>query len=254
MKNEIEIFKKETKNRIINQGQNKDLKSLAGKFFSSSHNNQYSYNFSWLGRPIIQYPQDIVAVQEIIFDVQPDLIIETGIAHGGSLILSASMLTLLDVMQGIDPKKSERKVIGVDIDIREHNKKEIENHPLYFKLHLIEGSSIETNTIEKVRNFVKKNKKVLVFLDSHHTTEHVLKELECYSEFVSLNSYCVVFDTCLQNVSKGSYSNREWSETNNPMVATLNWLKQNKNFIADKKIDNKLLISAAPNGFLKRIK
>ena len=124
MTDKSELFEKETKNRITKQGLNNEIKNSAQDFFSLSHKNKYSYNFSWLGRPIIQYPQDIVALQEIIFNVQPDLIIETGIAHGGSLIFSASMLTLLDAMEGIDSKNSDRKVVGVDIDIRNHNKEE----------------------------------------------------------------------------------------------------------------------------------
>ena len=254
MTDKIEIFKKETENRILKQGINNDILNSAKNFFSLSHKNKYSYNFSWLGRPIIQYPQDIIALQEIIFKVQPDLVIETGIAHGGSLIFSASMLSLLDIMEGTDPKKSERKVVGIDIDIRNHNKNEIINHPLYDKITLIEGSSVDTKTIKKVERYFDKDKKTLVFLDSNHTSDHVTKELECYTKFVSLNSYCVVFDTCLQFVSEESFVDRPWSNKNNPMVATLKWLKNNQNFKADKNIDKKLLISAAPNGFLKRIK
>ena len=254
MTNEIELFKKDTENRIKKQGLNQDILTSAKDFFSLSHKNKYSYNFSWLGRPIIQYPQDIVALQEIIFEVKPDLIIETGIAHGGSLIFSASMLTLLDVMEGIDIKKSTRKVVGVDIDIRNHNKKEIISHPLYQKIRLIEGSSIDKKTIKQVEKYFDKDKKTLVFLDSNHTAEHVLKELESYAKFVSLNSYCIVFDTCLEFVSQESLVDRPWSNTNNPMAATSKWLMHNQNFKSDKNIDNKLLISAAPNGFLKKIK
>lgn len=254
MTDKIETFKKEKENRIFKQGINNEILNSAKNFFSISHKIQYSYNFSWLGRPIIQYPQDIIAMQEIIFEVQPDLIIETGIAHGGSLIFSASMLFLLDMMEGIDPKKSERKVVGIDIDIRDHNKKEIIDHPLYHKIRLIEGSSIDTNTIKKVEKYFDKDKKTLVFLDSNHTSDHVSKELDSYTKFVSLNSYCVVFDTCLHLVSEESFIDRPWSRKNNPMLATLEWLKTNQNFKADKSIDNKLLISAAPNGFLKKIK
>jgi cephalosporin hydroxylase len=254
MTDKSELFEKETKNRITKQGLNNEIKNSAQDFFSLSHKNKYSYNFSWLGRPIIQYPQDIVALQEIIFNVQPDLIIETGIAHGGSLIFSASMLTLLDAMEGIDSKNSDRKVVGVDIDIRNHNKKEIIKHPFYHKIKLIEGSSTDEKTIKKVEKYFNKDKKTLVCLDSNHTTDHVLKELDNYAKFVSINSYCIVCDTCLQFVSEESFVGRPWSNKNNPLVATLKWLKRNENFKADKSIDNKLLISAAPNGFLKRIK
>ncbi len=254
MPDKIKIFKKETQERIDKQALNNELVSSAKEFFSLSHKSKYSYNFSWLGRPIIQYPQDLIALQEIIFKVQPDLIIETGIAHGGSLIFSASMLTLLDIMEGIDWKDSHRKVVGVDIEIRNHNKEEIMNHPLIDKIKLIEGSSTDEKTLKKVEKYFNKDKKTIVFLDSNHTSDHVLKELDNYAKFVSINSYCIVFDTCLQFVSEDSFIDRPWSEKNNPMVATLKWLKRNQNFKADKTIDNQLLISAAPNGFLKRIK
>ena len=254
MINKTKLFKKETEERILKQGLNDTLSTAAQNFFSLSHKDQYSYNFSWLGRPIIQYPQDIIALQEIIFDVQPDFIIETGIAHGGSLIFSASMLALLDIMEGVDTKMSSRKVVGVDIDIREHNRKEIEAHPLYYKINLVEGSSIDSKTIHEVESYIDQKKKILVCLDSNHTSDHVFKELQNYSKLVSIDSYCIVFDTCLQYVSEESYQNRPWSRTDNPMVGVKKWLKKNKNFVVDNTIDDKLLITAAPNGFLKRIK
>ena len=160
----------------------------ASDFLIQSINDRYSYNFSWLSRPIIQYPQDIIAFQEVVSQVRPDLILETGIAHGGSLVLSASLLCLLDVMDGIDPRQSSRKVVGVDIDIRPHNRKALDEHPLRFKMELIEGSSIDPAIIERVRSHADGVERVIVSLDSNHTHEHVLAELNAYADLVSVGS------------------------------------------------------------------
>jgi cephalosporin hydroxylase len=212
----------------------------AEEFFARSHQLQYSYNFSWLTRPIIQYPQDIIAFQEVVSQVKPNLILETGIAHGGSLVLSASMLCLLDVMEGLDPRQSPRKVVGVDIDIRPHNRKALDEHPLRFKMELIEGSSIGVE-------------RVLVSLDSNHTHEHVLSELNAYADLVSVGSYCIVFDTVVEDLPAGSFPDRPWDVGNNPKTAVHEWLKTHSEFEIDKDIDNKLLISVAPDGYLKRV-
>jgi cephalosporin hydroxylase len=225
----------------------------AQEFFARSHQLQYSYNFSWLTRPIIQYPQDIVAFQEVVSQVKPNLIIETGIAHGGSLVLSASMLCLLDVMEGLDPRQSTRKVVGVDIDIRSHNRKALDEHPLRFKMELIEGSSIEPEIIQQVRSHTNGVDRVLVSLDSNHTHEHVLAELNAYADLVSIGSYCIVFDTVVEDLPAGSFPDRPWDVGNNPKTAVLEWLKIHPEFEIDKDIDNKLLISVAPDGYLKRI-
>jgi len=225
----------------------------AKHFFERSHQLQYSYNFSWLTRPIIQYPQDIVAFQEIVLQVKPDLILETGVAHGGSIILSASMLCLLDVMDGLDPRQSTRKVVGVDIDIRPHNRKALDEHPLRFKLELIEGSSIDPTIIQQVRSHVDSNALVLVSLDSNHTHEHVLAELNAYADLTSVGSYCIVFDTVIEDLPEGSFPDRPWDVGNNPKTAVHEWLANHPEFQIDNKIDNKLLISVAPHGYLKRI-
>jgi len=142
-------FKKICESQIESQGSDSRLLEASHVWFSLANSHGYSYHFECLGRPLIQYPQDIVQLQEIISQVSPDLIIETGIAHGGSLVLSASMLCLLDVMEGIDPRLSKRKVVGVDIDIRPHNRKALDEHPLRFKMELIEGSSILQRLLKK---------------------------------------------------------------------------------------------------------
>ena len=224
----------------------------ASDFLLQSISDRYSYNFSWLSRPIIQYPQDIVAFQELVSEARPDLILETGIAHGGSLVLSASMLCLLDVMEGLDPRQSPRKVVGVDIDIRPHNRKALDEHPLRFKMELIQGSSIAPEIIQQVRSHADGVDRVLVSLDSNHTHEHVLAELNAYAELVSVGSYCIVFDTVIEDLPAGSFPDRPWDVGNNPKTAVHEWLKTHPEFVIDKDIDNKLLISVAPDGYLKR--
>jgi len=237
------------------EAQAADLKltESAGEFFTRSHQLQYSYNFSWLGRPIIQYPQDIVAFQELVFNVRPDLIIETGIAHGGSLVLSASLLVLLDVMDCLDPRQSKRKVVGVDIDIRPHNHQALDQHPLRFKMELIQGSSIEPSVIDQVRSHANGSSTILVCLDSNHTHDHVLAELNAYSDLTSIGSYCIVFDTCVEELPAGSSPDRPWDKGNNPKTAVHEWLKSHPEFVIDKDIDNKLMISVAPDGYLRRV-
>lgn len=246
---EIEQFNKEKKNNIEKLSSN-EYKKLGIDFINKTADLQYSYNFTWLGRPIIQYPQDIVAMQELIWDVKPDLIIETGIAHGGSLIFSASMLALLEGCGEIE----NGQVLAVDIDIREHNKKKIEEHPLYKKITMLEGSSIDGEIIKKIKEFSKNFKKILVCLDSNHSHEHVLQELEAYSSLVSIGSYCVVFDTVIEDMPKGSFSNRPWDIGNSPKTAVHQFLEKSDQFEIDRMVEDKLLITVAPDGFLKRVK
>ncbi|MBK7289570.1 MAG: cephalosporin hydroxylase family protein [Chitinophagaceae bacterium] len=243
--NEIEIFEKEKEDNILLQGKNDQVKDAATAFMNASITSKYSYNFTWMGRPIIQYPQDMIAMQELIWEIKPDLIIETGIAHGGSLIYYASLLELI----------GEGEVLGIDIDIRNHNKREIEKHPMFKRIKMIEGSSISEETLGKVKENVAGKKKILVTLDSNHTHEHVMKELELYSPFVSVNSYIVVFDTIVEDLPEGYFSQkRPWGIGNNPKTAVHEFLKLNKSFEINHSIDNKILISVAPEGYLKRIK
>jgi len=245
MSDPVQIFIEERKQRILQNGMNKTLKKAANEFNVQSNKSQYSYNFSWMGRPIIQYPQDMIAMQEIIWEVKPDLIIETGIAHGGSLIYYASLLELI----------GEGEVLGIDIDIREHNRKEIESHPMYKRIKMLQGSSISNEIIDQVKKFAEGKKSVLVCLDSNHTHEHVLSELNLYSSFVTLGSYIVVFDTIVEDLPQGYFSQkRPWGVSNNPKTAVEEFLKGNRDFAIDYSIDQKLLISVAPEGYLKKIK
>ena len=210
---------------------------------------KYSYNFTWLGRPVIQYPQDIVAVQELIWSIQPDLIIETGIAHGGSLIFSASMLELNAACGG--PQDAE--VLGLDIDIREHNREAIESHPMFKRISMIQGSSIDLKVVDLVHQKAANKERILVCLDSNHTHDHVLAELEAYAPLVTPGSYCVVFDTIIEDLPGGMFPDRPWGPGNNPKTAVWEYLKTHPEFQIDQSIQNKLLITVAPDGYLRRI-
>lgn len=256
----FDAFKKECSDEINTMSNDSSFSRLTSEWFNYSINNKYSYHFEWQGRPIIQYPQDIVAMQELIWKVKPDLIIETGIAHGGSLIFSASMLAQLDLCDAIesgelmDPKNSKRKVLGIDIDIRSHNRKAIEAHPMSSRIEMIQGSSIDLNVIEKVKVIAQNYSRVLVCLDSNHTHAHVLAELQAYASLASIGSYCVVFDTIIEDLPNEMLFDRPWSKGNNAKTAVWEYLKENTEFEIDKDIQNKLLITVAPDGYLKRIK
>ena len=247
MSHEIKKFQQEVSQNIQQQASKMELGFNCVK---DTADTKYTYNFSWMGRPIIQFPQDMIALQEIIWEVKPDMIIETGIAHGGSLIFSASMLTLLEACGEIE----NGKVLGIDIDIREHNKKAIEAHPMSKKITMFQGSSIDEEMIQKVHEFAKKGKKMLIILDSNHTHEHVLTELKAYANLASIGSYCCVYDTIVEDMPENSFPNRPWDKGNNPKTAVWEYLKECDNFVIDKDIENKLLITVAPDGYLKRVK
>ena len=253
------LFKTECEKEIENTGQDKELLNLTHTWFDQANRHKYSYHFEWLGRPIIQYPQDIVAMQELIWLTRPDLIIETGIAHGGSLIFSASMLAMLDVCdafysgRGFDQQRVSRRVLGIDIDIREHNFQAIEAHPLAPYIEMIQGSSTDPEVISMVKDTAAKHSSILVCLDSNHTHEHVLAELNAYAPLVTKGSYCVVFDTIIEDLPESMFPDRPWGPGNNPKTAVWEYLKTNKDFEIDRSIQHKLLITVAPDGFLKRI-
>ncbi len=247
--NPIEKFKNEAKERAISYGNNQALQEAYKNFLEQIVKAKYAYNFFWLGVPIIQAPQDLQAMQEIIWEVKPDLIIETGIAWGGSLIFSASMLSLMEACGKIE----EGEVIGIDIDIRSHNKEAILVHPMSKKITMFEGSSVDVEIIRKVSAIAKTKKNVLVFLDSNHTHEHVLAELRSYGPLVTVGSYCIVEDTGVEDLPVESTADRSWGNGNNPKTAVWDYLKENKNFEIDKIIESKLILTSSPDGFLKRI-
>jgi cephalosporin hydroxylase len=241
----IKEFEEQKAAAIQKMATDKKMKALTTEWFNASCTHNYSYNYTWMGRPIIQYPQDIVAMQEIIWQVKPDLIIETGIAHGGSLILYASLLQL---------NGGQGEVLGIDIEIKPHNLQAIQSHPMFEKISLIEGSSIDDSIAEKVRQFASDKKSILVVLDSNHTHEHVLRELELYSSLVTKDSYLVVYDTVVEDMDENAFPNRPWGKGDNPKTAVHEFLKNNSRFEIDKNIQDKLQITVAPDGYLKCIK
>jgi len=240
--NKTEKFENERAERIATQSDD-SFKKQSIDWAKTAMDKQYVYNFEWMGRPIIQFPQDIMAMQELIWKIQPDLIIETGIAHGGSLIFSASMLELIG-------KPAE--VVGIDIDIREHNKLEIETHPMFKRIRLIEGSSTAPEVVQQVVALAKSKNNVMVILDSMHTHQHVLDELNAYAPLVSKGSYIVVLDTFIEDLPEGYFENRPWDVGNNPKTAVHQYLKSDQSFEIDHTYDDKLMITVAPDGFLKK--
>ncbi|MFD2643338.1 cephalosporin hydroxylase family protein [Pseudomonas japonica] len=239
----IKAFEAECAAGIHAQGQDEQLKGLARDFFNESAKHKYSYHFSWMGRPIIQLPQDMLAMQEIIWRVKPDLIIECGIAHGGSIIYYASLLEL----------QGHGEVLGIDLDIRPHNRDAIESHQMAKRISMIEGSSIDPAVVEQVRA-IAEGKKVILVLDSNHTHEHVLEELRAYAPLVALGSYCVVMDTVVEDMPAEFFPDRPWGPGDNPKTAVWAYLKENSDFEIDQQMQDKLLISVAPDGYLRRVR
>jgi len=243
----------------MNNDNDTDMSKLGLDFLCKTACFNYSYNFDWLSRPIIQYPQDIVAFQEIVWRVKPDLIIEMGIARGGSLILSASLLAMIDLCEYGEVKTTPRNdkprcVLGVDVDIREHNLDALKSHPLYSRLKLIEGSSIDEGIIKQVKDIAKDFNNILICLDSNHTYDHVIAELNAYATLTSVGSYCIVFDTVIEDMPIKMHENRTWKKGNSPKTAVTEFIGKNPKFKIDKNIQEKLLITAAPDGYLKREK
>ncbi len=266
-----EEFRREREASIQGYRTDSELQEASRRFLVESVRARYSYNFDWLGRPIIQYPQDIVAVQELVWRVRPDLIIETGIAHGGSLVLSASLLALLELCDAaeaarvVDPRRPTRRVLGVDIDIRRHNREAIEAHPMRHRIDMIEGSSIDPAVVARVREVAARHERVMVFLDSNHTHEHVLAELEAYADLTSQGSYCCVFDTVVDDLPEGGVTDRPWGRGNNPKTAAREFLRRLQTsarngsdgrplrFEPDRSLDDKLQVTVAPEGYLRRL-
>lgn len=241
----MKSFEQEKKEYIELLGKDKQLKKDSLAWLSNASVHKYSYNFLWMGRPIIQFPQDIIAMQEIIWKVAPQLIIETGIAHGGSLIFYSSMLELIG---------GDGVVLGIDIEIRPHNRVEIESHPMFKRIKMIEGSSIDQKVISQVYELAKGKDPVLIILDSLHTHAHVREELSVYSPLVTKDSYLVVFDTVVEDMPDGMFPDRAWGKGNNPKTAVWDFLRTNDRFEIDREIENKLLITVAPDGYLRCIK
>lgn len=247
--NPVESFQAEVAENIRRLGQDQELHALSREWMEKITHRKYAYNFRWLGRPIIQVPQDVIAMQELIFSIQPELVVETGIAHGGSLVFSASILELNAICGG--PR--EACVLGVDIDIRAHNRAAIEAHPMSRRIAMLQGSSIAPDVVAEVRARAA-GKRTLVFLDSNHTHDHVLAELDAYAPLVSVGSYCVVFDSVIEDLPADMFPDRPWGPGDNPKTAARAWVKEHPEFVVDRTWDAKLLLTVAPEGFLKRVR
>ena len=241
-------FEEEVRRNVEGLGRDTDLQAMSRVWVREIAPHKYAYNFRWLGRPVIQFPQDLVAMQEILWRVQPDLVIETGIAHGGSLIFSASMLELIAACGG----PADARVLGIDIDIRAHNREAIEAHPMARRIDMIQGSSVAPDVVAQVRAAAAKCQRVLVILDSNHTHEHVLAELQAYAPLVTVGSYCIVFDTLVEDMPASSITDRPWGPGNSPKTAVREFLRGHQAFEVDRSIEHKLLITVAPEGYLLR--
>ncbi len=238
-------YRAEKRQRIGDFASDEAFRALSTQWRVMALQRKYMNNFSWLGRPLIQLPMDAMALQELIWAVKPDLVIETGIAHGGSVVLSASMLQLI----------GKGAVVGIDIDIRPHNRQAILSHPMAGRIQLIEGSSIDSGVIDQVRQLAKGKSSVLVVLDSNHTHDHVLAELQAYGPLVTVNSYCVVFDTFVEDLPADHvWTDRPWGKGNNPKTAVHAWLKTRDDFAIDRSVEDRLLVTSAPDGFLRRLR
>ena len=239
---EVARFFAEVQENIDGLGSDPAVQQATRDWIAAIAPHKYTYNFTWLGRPVIQFPQDLAAMQEIIWATKPDLIIETGIAHGGSLIFHASILQLLG---------NDGRVLGIDIDIRDYNRAEIEAHPMIDRIDMIQGSSVDNAIAKQSSEAAANAERVMVVLDSNHTHEHVLRELELYAPLVTNGCYLIVADTLIEYMPAGSFPDRPWDKGDNPATAVKAFLQSADRFEVDPAIDAKLQISVAPGGYLK---
>lgn len=237
-------FESDKRTNAAGMAEDRDLHRKALDVVIESDRHGWSYQWSWLGVPIIQMPPDIVATQEVIWEARPQVIIETGVARGGSLILYASILELI----------GDGRVIGIDIDIRPHNRDSIERHPLSKRIDLFQGSSIDPNLVARIRDEIRGAERVMVILDSNHTHDHVLDELRLYSPLVTHGQFLIVADTVVEDIPAQEHRPRPWGPGNNPGTALAAFLKENDRFVRDPFINAKLLITSSPGGYLRCVK
>jgi len=212
----------EGKSRTIDLYSKEAFELISHQWLKVGWNQKYTYTFTWMGRPIIQLPEDMVRIQEVIYQVKPDVIIETGVAHGGSLIFYASLCKVM----------GKGRVIGIDIEIRPHNRKAIESHEMFFHITLIEMSSTSPETIRQVKKLIKSGETVLVILDSCHTKQHVLDELEYYFDLITPGSYIVATDGIMKDLHDVPRGNPEWVR-DNPIEAVNDFVKRHPEFILE---------------------
>lgn len=258
MNDPLAMFREERTQARAALAADREAQDLGLRWMNRVNSRKYPYQFDWLGRPVIQYPQDVVALEELVWRCRPTLIVETGIAHGGSLVLSASLLALGELCDAardgvvVDPRHPRGRVLGIDIEIRPHNRQLIESHPLAGRIDMIEDSSVAPHVVAAVRQRAAGEPRVLVALDSNHTHEHVLAELEAYAGFVTPGSYLIACDTVIADLDPGQFPDRPWGRGNNPRTAVDTFLATHPEFEIDHEFD-KFLVGSNPGGYLRRI-
>lgn len=236
-------FQEWRKKLLASQSKDIQFKDSSSNWMQLAVDNKYSYQFDWLGVPIIQMPEDLILFQDIVYKTQPDLIIETGVARGGSVVFWASIQKLCGITG---------KVLGVDIEIRQHAKNAIFDSNFKDEIHLIEGSSVEDQVVNQVKNYVSQHKKIMVVLDSNHTHEHVLSELEIYSKFVTKDCFMLVLDTVIDDLNIDP--DRSWGPGSSPKSAVKEFMSKNsEEFIHEQSYENRALLSVAPYGYWRKI-
>jgi cephalosporin hydroxylase len=259
----LEQYYREIATRVASYRSNRELQGASRAFFDQIGIGKadYVYNFTWLGVPIIQIPQDLQAMQEVIWQAKPDLIVETGVAWGGTVLFSASMLAILQACGEIE----RGRVVGIDIEIRPHNRKVLAAHPLARNITLLEGSSIDDAIVDRVKEIARDHQRVMVCLDSDHTHRHVLAELEAYAPLVSPGSYCMVGDTIIEDAPEGMVSKRPWGKGNSPKTAVWEYLRRLQaegrkgadgaplHFEIDRHLEDKIVLTGSPDGYLRRV-
>jgi len=225
-------------------GEDAELVRLALEATDRADRRSFSYVWQWLGVPIIQMPADIVAFQEVVWSTRPQCIIETGLARGGSSILSASLLQLLG--EGI--------VVAIDIDVRSHNRRAVEDHPFGHRVRLVEGSSVDPDVVAEVRGYIGDASRVMVVLDSDHTHEHVLAELRAYAPLVTVGQFLIVADTIIEYLPPQERRPRPWGPGNNPKSALDVFLAEDARFEVDPHVNGKLLMTSSPGGYVRRVR
>jgi hypothetical protein len=242
----IQQFLDERNADIERMGSDQELRQKSIDWMIHADRYKYTYNYSWMGRPIIKFPNDMVIQQELMWELKPDLVIETGIAHGGSIIFTASMMEMMNI---------DGEVVGIDVDIRPHNRTKIEAHPMMKRITMYEGDSVSDAMVEKVRVHTNGKKCVMVILDSLHSHAHVYKELRSYAPMTTLGSYCILPDTFIEFFPKGYYSEtRPWDVGNNPHSAMKQYISETDNFEIDHARTDKAMITETIDGYLKRVK
>ncbi len=225
-------------------GKDEELQKLALELIEKSDKHYHAYQWTWLDLPIIQSTEDILAAQELVWKVKPDVIIETGIAWGGSIVFYASLLQLI----------GKGKIVGIDVALPQKNIDKIMSYPFSDRIELIQGSAVDQSIVDLAASHIKEGQTVMLMLDSNHTHEHVLKELEMYSHLVTKDSYIIVSDTIVEDIPTQEHRPRPWGPGDNPKTAVNAFLKGNDRFVLDEYYNNKILVTFDKGGYLRCVK